>query len=787
MIRKLLTEKEFIILDGATGTMLQKSGLKLGELPELLNFTNPTLIQDIQEKYYKAGSDIVYANTFGANAHKMRNSGKSVTEIVTQAITLTKEIAKKYDKYVALDIGPIGELLEPSGTLAFQDAYDIFKEIVIAGDKAGADVIVLETMTDLYEIKAAILACKENSALPIFATMTFEANGRTFTGCGTENMAMTLEGLGVDAIGINCSLGPAEILPLITQLSTQTSLPLIAKANAGLPDQHGNYNVDPAEFSDFMYQYAKLGVKIIGGCCGTTDEYITAISSKIKNLKYVKPNYTPKTRFCSATDVVHVDTVRVIGERINPTGKKRFQQALKDGDISYILSQALEQTEAGADILDINVGIPETDEAHLMETVVKSVQSIVSKPLQIDSSKLDALEIGLRVYNGKPILNSVNGEDEKLDTILPIVKKYGAAVVGLTIDQDGIPKTTEKRVEIAEKILAKAISYGIPKEDVLIDCLTLTVSAQQKDCLHTLKAMKIIKEELGLELVLGVSNISFGLPNRNLINHSFLTLAIANGLTLPILNPNSQSMMDAVRAYKVLSAYDVDSQDFISHYSDYKPDAPAASTNNQDITLQEAVTKGLADSAVTQTNILLNTMAPMDIVNEILIPTLDVVGLKFEKGEFFLPQLIRTASASMAAFDIIKGEIAKTTSETISKGTIILATVKGDVHDIGKNIVKVILENYGYKIIDLGKDVSPQLIVDTAIEKDVKLVGLSALMTTTVESMKITIEMLNKAKPDCKIMVGGAVLTQEYANKIGADYYAKDAKKSADIAKEVLN
>ncbi|MFI3116130.1 MAG: homocysteine S-methyltransferase family protein [Clostridia bacterium] len=785
MIKKLLKEKDFIILDGATGTMLQKSGLKLGELPELLNFSQPDLIKSIQEAYLKAGSDIIYANTFGANAHKMENSGKTVTEIITQAVSLSKEVAKKYDKYVALDVGPIGELLEPSGTLSFEEAYEIFKEVVIAGEKAGADLVVFETMTDLYEVKAGVLACKENTNLPVFVTMTFEENGRTFTGCGIENMAMTLEGLGVDAIGINCSLGPAEILPLISKLIKNTSLPVIAKANAGLPDHNGNYNILANEFADYMEEYAKIGVKIIGGCCGSTDEFIKLICEKIADIKYIKPAYTTKTRCCSATQVVDVDTVRVIGERINPTGKKRFQQALKDGEISYILSQALEQVEAGADILDVNVGIPEHDEVGLMKTVVKAVQGIVSTPLQIDSSKFDALEMGLRVYNGKPILNSVNGEDEKLDQILPLAKKYGACVVGLTIDEDGIPKTAQKRVEIAKKILDKALFYGLPKEDVLIDCLTLTVSAQQKDCFETLSAMNTIKNELGLELVLGVSNISFGLPNRNLINHSFLTLAMSNGLTLPILNPNSESMMDAVRAYKVLSAYDVDSQDFISHYGNKKAETTTITTTSN-MSLEDAVIKGMVDIAREQTAILIKTTAPLDIVNNILIPTLDVVGEKFEKGEFFLPQLIRTAQASLGAFDIIKTEIAKTSTESISKGTIILATVKGDVHDIGKNIVKVILENYGFKIIDLGKDVDPKLIVDTAILHDVKLVGLSALMTTTVESMKLTIKMLNEAKPDCKIVVGGAVLTHEYAMKIGADFYAKDAKKSADIAKEVL-
>ncbi|MFI3171588.1 MAG: homocysteine S-methyltransferase family protein [Eubacteriales bacterium] len=784
---KELLNKEFVILDGAMGTMLQSSGLKLGERPELLNFSNARLIQNVHEKYLEAGADIIYANTFGANRHKLEGFGYSVSEVIEAGIYNAKTACKEHNAYVALDVGPIGELLEPSGILLFEEAYEIFSEIVVAGEKAGADLIVFETMTDLYEVKAAVLAAKENTNLPIFVTMTFEENGRTFTGCGIENMALTLQGLGVDAIGMNCSLGPVEIVPLIQKLASFTDLPLIAKPNAGLPDpETGGYNITAEEFGIIMSQYADAGVKILGGCCGTTQFYIEALKENLVNKTCRERVFQRKTKFCTATDVVEVDTVRVIGERINPTGKKRFADALKNHDISYVLTQAIEQVEAGADILDVNVGVPQLNESSLMVEIVKAIQSVVSVPLQIDSSKYEALEAGLRVYNGKPILNSVNGEADKLNQILPLAKKYGAAVVCLTMDEDGIPHTAEKRIEIATKIMNKAIEYGIPREDVLVDCLTLTVSAQQKDCFETLKAMAVIKEKLGLELVLGVSNISFGLPNRNLINHSFLTLAMSHGLTLPILNPNSKSMMDAVYAYKVLSAYDLDSECYIEKYKDIGKDANIVSLPTEEPTIEEAIIKGLGDRVRRMTEELLQWKEPLEVVNTVLIPTLDFVGKKYEEGEFFLPQLIRSASACCSAFDVIKERILKTNQKSISKGKIILATVKGDIHDIGKNIVKVILENYGYEIIDLGRDVAPELVLETAIKHQVKLIGLSALMTTTVESMKDTISLVKASGYHCEIMVGGAVLTEEYSKKIGADYYAKDAQKSVEIAKKIL-
>lgn len=783
-----LFEQEFILLDGAFGTMLQQNGLQLGEIPELLSFSRPELITKIHHDYLEAGSDIIYANTFGANRYKLEGCGKTVTEVVTQSVKLARAEADKFGKYVAVDVGPIGTLLEPSGTLTFEEAYEIFKEVMVAGEKAGADFVVLETMTDLYEIKAGILACRENTSLPLLATMTFEENQRTFTGCSIEAMALTLQGLGVDALGLNCSLGPKELLPLIEKLLPCTHLPIIVKPNAGLPHpETGEYFITTDNFAQFTKKLADMGVQVLGGCCGTNPDFISAVKSILPSVSANRPQYQPKTALCSATQVVTVDTVRVIGERINPTGKKRFAEALKNNEISYILQQALEQVEAGADILDVNVGVPELDEAPLLAKIVKELQSVVTVPLQLDSSHVDALEAGLRVYNGKPILNSVNGEPEKLDAILPLAKKYGASVVALTIDQDGIPETAEKRIEIALKILDRCKYYGIPKEDVLIDCLTLTVSAQQKDCMETLNAIEYLYKEHGLNQVLGVSNISFGLPNRNLLNHSFLSMAMAKGLRLPIINPNASDMMDAVFTHRVLSGYDIDSQDYISRFAQIGNAVTPINTEKPgEPTLEEAILKGLTEKSQEQVAILLQNMPPMEIVNGILIPTLDLVGNKFEDGTFFLPQLLRSANASLAAFELIKVELAKSAEETVQKDKILLATVHGDVHDIGKNIVKVILENYGYQIVDLGRDVPVKTVVSTAIEQNIPLVGLSALMTTTVSSMKETIKQLRESDHPCKIMVGGAVLTEEYAMKIGADYYAKDAKASADIAKEVL-
>lgn len=781
---KELLKKEFVVLDGAMGTMLQASGLKMGETPEALNIEKPQLLVEIHKKYVDAGSDIIYANTFGANRFKLQKCGYSVDEVISAAIANAKKACEGTHTLVALDIGPIGQLLEPTGTLTFEQAYDVFKEQVLAGKDA--DVIVFETMTDLYELKAAVLAAKENSDKPILCTMTFEENRRTFTGVSVSSMALTLEGLGVDALGVNCSLGPKELYPVVEEMCRWTNVPVIVKPNAGLPDPVTNeYNCSPEEFAQYAEKLLPLGVKILGGCCGTNPDYIKALCEMLKGKTYIKVEKSIPSAICSPTKTVVVDQPRIIGERINPTGKKRFKEALASNDIGYILGQAIEQVHAGADLLDVNVGMPGIDEKVMMVKVLKAIQGVVDVPLQIDTTMPDVLEAALRVYNGKPIVNSVNGEEKSLSTVLPLVKKYGACVVGLTLDENGIPKKAEERFAIAERILNRALSLGIPKENIYIDCLTLTASAEQEGVLETLKAVEMVKQQLGLKTVLGVSNISFGLPNRELVNCNFLTMALTKGLDLPIINPNVASMTGAVRAFKLLSNIDVNSVDFISHYNGVQS-APAQTASNGSIDLPYALANGLKSEAASLTAKLLEDHEPMFVVNEILIPALDKAGADFETGKIFLPQLIQTAGVAQVCFEEIKKKILSSGEKTVSKGKIILATVKGDIHDIGKNIVKVLLENYGYEVIDLGRDVDCQLVVDETIKNDVHLVGLSALMTTTLCSMEKTIQLLHENNVDCRIMVGGAVVTQDYAMQIGADYYAKDAKESVDIAKKVL-
>lgn len=778
---KELIKQGTVLLDGAMGTMLQNAGLEAGAAPELLNIDKPELIEDIHRKYVEAGSQIVYANTFGANRYKLKNN--SVKEIISAGISIAKKACGK-KALVALDIGPIGQLLEPSGTMTFEEAYDIFKEQIIAGKSA--DVIVFETMTDLYELKAAVLAAKENSRQPIVCTMTFEENRRTFTGCCVSSMALLLNGLGVDAVGINCSLGPSQLIPICKELLEWTDMPVVLKPNAGLPDPvTGKYDVSPEEFAEQMKYAASCGVKIFGGCCGTTPEYISALKKALDGTEVRRRKALPRSAVCTPSRTVVIDRPRIIGERINPTGKKLFKEALRNNDTGYILNQAIEQIRAGADILDVNVGLPEIDEKAMMIKAVKEIQSVTDAPLQIDSTIPEVLEAALRIYNGKPIVNSVNGEESSLETVLPLVKKYGAAVVGLTLDKNGIPPKAEQRFAIAEKILKRAMYYGIPKEDVFIDCLTLTASAEQEAVMETLRALGRVKKELGLKTVLGVSNISFGLPNRPLINQNFLTMALTYGLDLPIINPNVDAMTGAVRAYKLLTNIDKNSFDFIAAYNS----AAVQKTENKDennISLEYAVENGLKDESAKATAELLKTADPMEIINGALIPALDKAGEQFEKGTIFLPQLILTAGAAQAAFGVIREKMISENSSPVSKGKIVLATVKGDIHDIGKNIVKVLLENYGYTVIDLGKDVPCEEVVRAALEHRVKLVGLSALMTTTLKSMEETIRLLRESGSECKVVVGGAVLTPEYAEKIGADFYAKDAKETCDIAKRIV-
>lgn len=777
---------DFILLDGAMGTMLQGAGLPVGQLPELWNLTHPDRVTEIQRKYVEAGSRIIYANTFGANRHKLAGCGHSVEEIITGGVQAARQAAQGKAR-VALDIGPIGQLLEPLGTLTFDGAYDIYREMVVAGERAGADLVVFETMSDLYEVKAAVLAAKENTRLPVWVTMTFEATGRTFVGVTVPAMALTLTGLGVDAMGFNCSLGPKELLPMMEELCHWTDVPLILKPNAGLPDPAtGAYTITPEEFARELAPAAELGVRIFGGCCGTTPEFIGALGRHLAG-KAPGPRKKPDRHgVCSPTNTAELSGVRVIGERINPTGKKRFQQALREGDMGYILERGMEQQDAGAEILDVNVGLPGLNEPEMMTRVVKALQGVVELPLQIDSSDPAAIEAGLRAYNGKAIVNSVNGNREVLETILPLCKKYGAAVVGLAMDHEGIPQTAEKRIEIAKRILDAALEFGLPREDVFIDCLTLTVSAQQEQAAETLKAVRYVTEELGLHTVLGVSNISFGLPAREHITVSFLTQAMYAGLDLPIVNPNQAAIMDAVASFRVLSGQDRDSGAYIKRFANAASTAAVPAPVSGQMTLETAIARGLKEEAAALTKQALETMGELEVVNTRLIPALDLVGERYERQEIFLPQLINAANAACEGFEVIKERIAQRGAGSVSKGKLIIATVQGDIHDIGKNIVKVVLENYGYTVIDLGRDVPVQTVVEAVLREDVKLVGLSALMTTTVVSMAETIAAIRATGHHCKIWVGGAVLTPEYAKEIGADFYAKDAKESVDIARQVL-
>ena len=801
-VNELFKQSNTVLLDGGMGTMLQAAGLKLGARPEELNITDPALIEGIHAQYAAAGSRIVNANTFGASAHKLAGSAYTLEQIITAGIENCKRACAPYGALTALDVGPLGELLEPSGTLAFEDAVAEYARIVKAGEAAGADLIFFETYTDLYELKAALLAAKENTHLPILASMSFEAGGRTFTGCTVESFAATARGLGADAVGINCSLGPKEIFPMAKRLAEAVpgNFPVFVKPNAGLPRADGSgYDITPQLFALQMKPYRELHLFAAGGCCGTTPEFIKLLNGTFAGCTPGRPAHRMPSVLCTPVDAVTVDGITVVGERINPTGKKRFQQALREGDMNYVLEQAVSQAEAGAQILDVNVGAPGVDEPVLMEQVVKALQSVTSLPLQLDSSNVEALARGLRVYNGKPIVNSTNGEPEKLAAILPLCKKYGAAIVGLAIDEKGIQPKAADRVAIARRITEAALAAGIPREDIYIDCLTLTASAQQEDVLATVQALEACKKELGVRTVLGVSNISFGLPCRTYLNTTFLTMAMYAGLDLAIMNPSSEEMMAAVYAYNVLTNRDKQSTRYIERFADRVPAStalaqaakamPAASAAEAEHTgpyaaLMKAVEKGLKGDAAAHTRALLAEKQPLEVVDEALIPALDIVGAKYEKGTLFLPQLLQAASAAQSAFEEIKTAIAQKGEGSASKGRIVLATVKGDVHDIGKNIVRVILENYGFEVLDLGRDVPVETVVDTVREKDVHLVGLSALMTTTLKSMEETIAALHAAQLDCKIMVGGAVLTPEYAEKIGADWYAKDAKRSADIAKE---
>jgi 5-methyltetrahydrofolate--homocysteine methyltransferase len=779
---------EFLIFDGAMGTMLQANGMKGGELPESYNLDHPEIIEKIHKSYLDAGADLVTTNTFGANRFKLKDTGLVLEDVITRGVEIARKAAG--DKLVALDIGPLGQLMEPYGSLSFETAYEAFKEQIIAGASAGADLIIIETMSDIYEARAAILAATENSNLPVICTMTFQEDGRTLTGTDPLTMVNILQNLGLAALGINCSLGPKEIMPLATEVLKYAKLPVIIQPNAGLPKMVGGktvFDISPGAFGAYAKQLAEMGVKILGGCCGTTPDHIRAIKEVLKGLKPVKTEPEVITAASSATNTVVLGgKVKIVGERLNPTGKKRLKEALIGGDMGYILQEAIDQKDSGAHILDVNVGLPQIDEKALMVKIIKAIQGIVNLPLQIDSVKPEVIEAGARICNGRPIINSVNGEEKVMAAILPIVKKYGCLVVALTLDESGIPKTAEERLRIAEKIINKAAQYGISKEDIIVDCLVLTASAQQREVQETIKAVRLVKEKLGVRTLLGVSNVSYGLPERELLNRTFLAMALAAGLDAPIINPMDGEMRDTINAFNVLWNHDQDSREFISTYSERKTET-LAKRAAKTVDLKKIVVDGLREEAAIAVRELLKSSDGLEIVNAYLIPALDIVGEKYESGEIFLPQLIRSAETVQKAFEVIKEDmLSKSQEQTLHKGKIVLATVKGDVHDIGKNIVKILLENYGYQVFDLGKDVAIEKIIEKVQQEEVSLVGLSALMTTTVKSMEETIKKLRQSCPKSKIMVGGAVLNEDYARMIGADFYGKDAKDAVKLAETVF-
>lgn len=781
--------KRILFFDGGMGTLLQEQGLQAGELPETWNLKNPEPIIQIHKAYLAAGADIILANTFGANRFKY---GEDLEKIVTAGVANAKKAVAESGKkaYVALDIGSTGKLLKPMGTLDFEEAVGVFAEIIRVGEKAGADLILIETMSDTYELKAAVLAAKENSTLPIMATVIFDESKKMLTGASPQVVVSLLEGLGVDALGINCGLGPKQMKEIVKELLKYASIPVIVNPNAGLPrSENGKtvFDVGAEEFAEDMEEIVTMGAWFAGGCCGTTPAHIQAMVEKCKEITPVPiapKNYTFVTSYSTAVELGGRPVI--IGERINPTGKSKFKQALRDHNIDYILEEGVKQEDSGAHILDVNVGLPEIDEAAMMETIVYELQSIMPIPLQIDTTNMEAMERALRIYNGKPMINSVNGKAEIMEQVFPLVKKYGGVVVGLALDEDGIPDTTEGRLAIAEKIYQTGEKYGISRKDIVIDALVMTMSTNNESAKITLDTVKEITARGG-KTVLGVSNISFGLPQRELINAAFFTMAMNNGLSAGIINPNAKAMRQAYDTFCVLGGYDAQCMNYIENYA--VTDAPnaAAKPAAAKLNLTDSIIKGLKDQAYRATEEELKTKEPMEIINGELVPALDVVGQGFEKGTMFLPQLLMSAEAAKAGFEAIRQYVQSHGEAQEKKATIVIATVKGDIHDIGKNIVKVLLENYGYEVIDLGKDVPPEKIVETVVDKHAPLVGLSALMTTTVVNMEESIKELHREAPWCKIMVGGAVLTQEYADMIGADFYGKDAMQSVYYAERLLN
>ncbi|MCF2568453.1 homocysteine S-methyltransferase family protein [Mediterraneibacter glycyrrhizinilyticus] len=813
MIRDRLG-KELLLFDGGMGTLLQERGLAPGELPETWNISRPEVIREIHKNYIKAGSDIVLTNTFGANALKFHAEGCSLEQTVKTAVRLVKEAAKKAGAapaetsgtgngkrtvYAALDIGPTGKLLKPMGDLDFEEAYEAFKEVMIWGEEAGADLIHIETMSDTYELKAAVLAAKENTSLPVFATAIFDERRKLLTGADVPSVIALLEGLHVDALGINCGMGPEQMMPVLEEYVKYSSLPIIVKPNAGLPKQRGGqtyYDVSPDEFAGYMEKIVSMGACVIGGCCGTTPGHIKAMADRCGKMQIVPPAEKKYTVVSSYGQSVFLgEGSKIIGERINPTGKKKFKQALKEHDLEYILREGITQQDNGAHILDVNVGLPDIDEPAMMKETVQELQSVVNLPLQIDTVDAEAMEAALRIYNGKAMVNSVSGKQESMDKVFPLIRKYGGVVIGLTLDEDGIPADAEGRVRIALRIINEAAKYGIRKKDIVIDALAMTISSEPDGAKVTLETLRRLRDEVGVNTVLGVSNISFGLPSRPVINSAFYTMAMMNGLSAGIINPSSEDMMKAWYAYHALMGLDANCERYIERYSRMQPAgalsdpagaAPSRSGQESILSLRESIEKGLKEDASAITAQLSEKQDPLEIINTELIPALNHVGDGFEKGTVFLPQLLMSAEAAKSAFAVLKDKMDRSGEVQEKIGTIVLATVKGDIHDIGKNIVKVLLENYSFDVIDLGKDVAPELIVETVREKNVRLVGLSALMTTTVVSMEETIRLLREGAPQCKVMVGGAVLNQDYADMIGADFYGKDAMQSVRYARELF-
>ncbi|NLY91619.1 MAG: dihydropteroate synthase [Firmicutes bacterium] len=785
---KKLNFDNFLIFDGAMGTMLQASGMKGGELAERYNLEKPEVISGIHRAYLAAGAEVITTNTFSANRFKLAEAGLDLAEVIGAAVAIARQAAGQ--RLVALDIGPLGRLMEPYGNLSFEAAYEAFAEQIRLGQAAGADLILIETMSDLYEAKAAILAARENAELPVFCTMTFQADGRTLTGADPLTVVNVLQSLGVTALGINCSLGPKEILPLVRTVLKFAQVPVIVQPNAGLPQLIGEktiYQIMPAEFAAYGKEMAMAGVGILGGCCGTTPDHIKALKEAVGGLKPVERKVPRLTAASSATTTVALGgEIKIIGERLNPSGKKRLKEALREGDLDYLLREAVDQRDNGAHILDVNVGLPEIDEKTVMVKVIKEIQGVINLPLQIDSVRPEVIEAAVRICNGRPIINSVNGEEKAMAAILPTAKKYGCLVVALTMDEKGIPPTAEERLRIAERIINKAAAYGLPKEDIIVDCLVLTASAQQREVQETIKAVRLVKEKLGVKTTLGVSNVSFGLPARPLLNRTFLAAALAAGLDAPIMNPLDAEMRDTVRAFNVLWNHDRESRDFIKAYSTPE-EKPALHPRRERKDLKTLIIAGLKEEAAAVVRDLLKAEKGLAIVDHYLIPALDLVGERYEKGELFLPQLIQAAETVKRAFAVIKEDLRKEAgpAAAVSKGKIVIATVKGDVHDIGKNIVKLLLENYGFTVYALGKDVPSAVIVEKVREEQAALVGLSALMTTTVRNMAEALTALRHACPEVKIMVGGAVLNEDYAQRIGADFYGKDAREAVKIAEMV--